>query len=128
MKNSSLEKDSPHCGWQASEVRKRDDKPQLNHDAIKAELTPVKAATSTYKLTMYNVVGTRHSHRSEVPRTPTLTSLMPMFLEGFKQIDYCPYTCSCLAMVSTNFGCLQGFFLSKNESSEYAKKSNEKGR
>ena len=36
----------PHYGWQASEVRKRDDKPQLNHDAIKAELTPVKAATS----------------------------------------------------------------------------------
>ena len=39
--------------WVASQVRKRDDKPQLNHDAIKAELTPVKAATTTYKLCMY---------------------------------------------------------------------------
>ena len=47
IKNAPFEKDSPHYGWQASEVRKRDDKPQLNHDAIKAELTPVKAATST---------------------------------------------------------------------------------
>ena len=76
IKNAAFEKVSPHCGWQASEVRKRDDKPQLNHDAIKAELTPVKAATSTYqlhkyKLTMY-LLGTRHSHRFEAPWNPKL--------------------------------------------------------